>query len=421
MPNQTVSQIKSKRMLYLALATLTLFFLGLIYAFSMFAAPMCSAFGLEKGAVGLTFNIMMITFCVGAVVGSQIEKRIGVKGALVVSAVMFFAGFAGTGAFANGSIAVVYLCYGVLGGLGVGIGYNTVIATTNVWFPDKVGFSSGVLMMGFGLSSLILGTLAVQISTSMGLGTVLIALGVVTAVVVVIAAVVLARPPADIIELMAPEKAVAGGYDPGEEDTPLKTSTFYIYWIWAIIVIAIGLATIGNCASDAQLVGIDAGFASLLVGLVSVCNGLSRVLIGIVYDKTNVKATMFVDGLIAVAATVCIIGAFLTGISALYIVGAFCCGFCYGGVPVVASAFARQRFGAKAYPLNLSLANFAITFGSILNVIVQAVVGGDNRLGVFAVMAILSLVALVDVLPFSRKWNSDMKKLEERRLKTEAA
>lgn len=421
MPNQTVSQIKSKRMLYLALATLTLFFLGLIYAFSMFAAPMCSAFNLEKGAVGLTFNIMMITFCVGAVVGSQIEKRIGVKGALVVSAVMFFAGFAGTGAFANGSIAVVYLCYGVLGGLGVGIGYNTVIATTNVWFPDKVGFSSGVLMMGFGLSSLILGTLAVQISTSMGLGTVLIALGVVTAVVVVVAAVVLARPPADIIELMAPEKAVAGGYDPGEEDTPLKTSTFYIYWIWAIIVIAIGLATIGNCASDAQLVGIDAGFASLLVGLVSVCNGLSRVLIGIVYDKTNVKATMFVDGLIAVAATVCIIGAFLTGISALYIVGASCCGFCYGGVPVVASAFARQRFGAKAYPLNLSLANFAITFGSILNVIVQAVVGGDNRLGVFAVMAILSLVALVDVLPFSRKWNSDMKKLEERRLKTEAA
>ena len=90
-------------------------------------------------------------------------------------------------------------------------------------------------------------------------------------------------------------------------------------------------------------------------------------------------------------------------------------------MPVVASAFARQRFGAKAYPLNLSLANFAITFGSILNVIVQAVVGGDNRLGVFVVMAILSLVALVDVLPFSRKWNSDMKKLEKRRLKTEAA
>lgn len=421
MPHSTVSHIKSRRTLYLALSTLTLFFLGLIYAFSMFAAPMCTAFGLEKGAVGLTFNIMMVMFCIGAVVGSQLEKKVGVRGAMIASAVLFFAGFAGTGAFATGSIEVVYLCYGVLGGLGVGIGYNTVIATTNVWFPDKVGFSSGVLMMGFGLSSLILGTFAVNLSASMGLSAVLIALGVATAVVVIVAALVLQRPPADIIEVMAPEKAVTGGSDPGEGDSPLKTSTFYIYWVWAIIVIAIGLATIGNCASDAQLVGIDAGFASLLVGLVSVCNGLSRVLIGIVYDKTNVKVTMFVDGLIAVVATVCIIGAFIGGIPALYIVGAFCCGLCYGGVPVVASAFARQRFGAKAYPLNLSLANFAITFGSILNVIVQSVVGGDNRLGVFAVMAVLSLIALIDVLPFSKKWNADMKKLEERRASSEAA
>ncbi len=48
MPDLTVGQIKSKRMLYLALSTLTLLFLGLIYAFSMFAAPICTTFGLEK-------------------------------------------------------------------------------------------------------------------------------------------------------------------------------------------------------------------------------------------------------------------------------------------------------------------------------------------------------------------------------------
>ena len=190
-----------------------------------------------------------------------------------------------------------------------------------------------------------------------------------------------------------------------------------MYWVWAIIVIAIGLATIGNCASDAQLVGLDAGFATLLGGLVSTCNGLARVVIGLIYDKTNVKITMLVDGLIAVAACACIIGAFTTGISALYVVGAFCCGFCYGGVPVVASAFARQRYGAKKYPLNLSLANFAIVFGSILNIVVQGAVGGDNRLAVFMVMGVLSLVAAADVLPFSKKWNSDMKMLEGRKAK----
>lgn len=416
MSEMTVSQIKSKRSLYLVLSAVTLLFLGLIYAFSMFAAPMCTTFGLEKSAVALTFNIMMITFCIGAVIGSQIEKRLGVRTTLIIGAVLFLIGFAGTGLFANGNIGVVYGCYGVCGGLGVGIGYNSVVATTNVWFPDKVGFSSGVLMMGFGLGSLILGTLSVNLAPTLGLGNVFIGIGVITAIVVLALAMMLRRPPADIVKLMAPEKATGTGYDPGDEDSALKTGTFYVYWIWAIIVIAIGLATIGNCASDAQLVGLDAGFATLLVGLVSTCNGLARVVIGLIYDKTNVKVTMLVDGLIAVAATVCIIGAFTTGISALYIAGAFCCGFCYGGVPVVASAFARQRFGSKNYPLNLSLANFAITFGSILNIVVGLAVGGaENRLAVFIVMAVFAVAATINVLPFSRKWNKDMKMLEARK------
>ena len=415
MPDLTVGQIKSKRMLYLALSTLTLLFLGLIYAFSMFAGPICTTFGLEKAAVGLTFNIMMITFCVGAVIGSQIEAKIGVRNTLFVAAALFFCGFAGTGLFGNGSITVVYLCYGVLGGLGVGVGYNSVIATTNVWFPDKVGFSSGVLMMGFGLGSLILGTLSVSLAPTLGLGTVFAAIGVITALVVVVLACTLRRPPANIVALMAPEKATASGYDPGEQDTPLKSSTFYVYWVWAIIVIAIGLATIGNCASDAQLVGFDAAFATLLVGIVSTFNGFGRVLVGTIYDKTNVKATMLVDGIVGVCATVCIIGAFSMGVSALYVVGAICCGFCYGGVPVVASAMSRQRFGSKSYPLNLSLANFAIVWGSVLNVIVQTVVGGEARLTIFVVLFVLSILALLDVVPFSKMWNADMRALDLRR------
>lgn len=408
--------IRGKRSLFLALSTFALLFLGLIYAFSMFATPISTSFGLEKDAVGFTFNIMMVAFCIGAVIGSQIEKAIGVRSTLVIAALMFLGGFVGAGLFGSGSIAAVYLCYGVLGGLAVGIGYNSVIATTNMWFPDKVGFSSGVLMMGFGLGSLILGTLAVNLIPAVGLSVVFAGIGVITCAVVIVLALLLQRPPANVTKIMAPGKETASGYDPGDEDAPLKSPTFYVYWIWAIIVIAIGLATIGNCASDAQLVGVGAGFATLLVGLVSTCNGLARVVIGIVYDKTDVKVTMLVDGLIAVFACACIIGAFATGIPALYIVGALLCGFCYGGVPVVASAFARQRYGAKNYPLNLSLANFAIVFGSILNVIVQAIVGGtDHRMAVFTVMGVLSLVAAFDVLPFSKKWNKDLRMLEARR------
>lgn len=422
MTELSVSQIKSKRIVYLILSTVTLLFLGLIYAFSMFAAPMCATFGLEKGPVGLTFNIMMVTFCVGAVIGSQIEKKIGVKGSIIVSAIMFAIGFIGTGLFAYGNIAALYFFYAIVCGLGVGIGYNCVIATTNVWFPDKVGLSSGVLMMGFGLGSLILGTLSVNLSNVFGLGTVLVVVGIISAIIIGIEGILIKRPPENIVELMAPEQATGTGYDPGDEDSALKTPLFYVYWVWATIVIAIGLATIGNCASDAQLVGWDAGFASLLVGLVSTFNGVGRVLVGTIYDKTNVKVTMVINGFVAIIAAGSIICALTMSIPVLYVIGALLCGFCYGGVPVVASAFGRQRFGAKNYPLNLSLCNFAIVWGSLLNVLLQAIVGLDARVMTFTILAVMAVIAILDAaIPFTKMFNSDQKKLAERKAAHEAA
>lgn len=417
MTELTAAQIKSKRMVYLVLSTLTLLFLGLIYAFSMFAAPMCLTFGLEKADVALTFNIMMICFCFGATIGSFLEKKLGVKGNTLLAGILFFIGFAGTALFAHNQLFVVYALYGVCAGGGVGMGYNTIAATTNQWFPDKVGFSSGVLMMGFGVSALIIGNISVGFIESMGLSTVLIALGVITLIISAVCAFVLQRPPADIAAIMMPERAAASGAeDPADKDSILKTPTFYVYWVWAIIVIGIGLATIGNCASDAQMVGISASTATFLVGIVSTFNGLARIVMGTVYDKTNVKITMLVDAVIAIIATVCIFGAFTTGISALYIAGAICCGFCYGAVPVVAAAMSRQRFGSKNYPFNLSIANFAIVFGSLLNIAVQAAVGGSTeRMAVFGVMAVLAIVATLDVLPFSKMWDKDLKVLEEKR------
>lgn len=72
--------------------------------------------------------------------------------------------------------------------------------------------------------------------------------------------------------------------------------------------------------------------------------------------------------------------------------------------------------GSKNYPLNLSIANFAIVFGSLLNIVVQAAVGGsENRLGVFMALLVMAIIALVDVFPFSKMRNSDIKKLDERR------
>ena len=409
-------QVRRKRALYLCISTFVLLFLGLIYAFSMFVRPMCETFMLQKTDVSLTFNIMMIFFCIGGVASSQIEKTLDVGGTVLLSGVLFAVGFICTALFSKGNLLLVYLLYGCVCGFGVGVGYNVIIATTNVWFPEKVGFSSGVLMMGFGLGSLLLGTLSVNLIGIFGLKTIFFCVGIAVLLVTFAASRILHRPPSDIVLIMAPDQVDDNVESPANNGSILSSPIFYVYAVWSIIVIGIGLATIGNCASDAELAGIGTGFATLLVGLVSMFNGLARVLIGIIYDRTNVKITMAVNAVVAVAATLCVSLALTSIVPAAYIIGALLCGFCYGGVPVIASAFTRQCFGTKRYPFNLSIANLCIVFGSLLNVAVQVAVGGSaNRLGVFMVMAVLAVVALIDVIPFSRIFNRNVSRLEELR------
>ena len=71
-----------------------------------------------------------------------------------MAAALLVCGFAGTAILAQYGIWALYICYGVCIGCGTGLGYNVTIATVTLWFPDRTGFASGVMFMGFGLGSL---------------------------------------------------------------------------------------------------------------------------------------------------------------------------------------------------------------------------------------------------------------------------
>lgn len=133
-------------------------------------------------------------------------KRLGVKAAILLAASLLVCGFAGTALLAPSGIWALYLCYGVLIGCGTGLGYNVIIATVTLWFPDKTGFASGVMFMGFGLGSLTLGTLANTIIETAGLSTALTVVATTAGIVMVILALLLKRAPENIGELLGVEK-----------------------------------------------------------------------------------------------------------------------------------------------------------------------------------------------------------------------
>lgn len=142
-----------KRMLIIG--AFLMLFLGLIYAWSLFAAPLEAEFGWSRSQTSVTFSISMITFCLGSIMSGFILKKRPPRNVLLISAVLFLIGFFMTSRITN--IWGLYLSYGVLCGLGVGLSYNAILSTVPKWLPGRGGFATGTLLMGMGLGSLILG------------------------------------------------------------------------------------------------------------------------------------------------------------------------------------------------------------------------------------------------------------------------
>ena len=152
---QNRSKTSSFRWAELIVGTIILLVLGSLYAWSTYRGTLVEEFGWSISSAQLTFSISMMAFCLGSLVSGIIIAKTGPKIPAIASAALMFAGLFLSSMIS--SLPALYISYGVLYGLGVGLGYNAVMGTVVKWFPDKTGLASGILLMGFGISSLIVG------------------------------------------------------------------------------------------------------------------------------------------------------------------------------------------------------------------------------------------------------------------------
>ncbi len=410
----SLEAVKRKRMVYLIASACGLLVLGLVYAWSIFATPIALEYGWDKGALQTTFNIAMICFCTAALLGSFINKVLPLKATFLLAGAMLALGFVGTALLSPKSLMGIYISYGVLCGAGCGMGYNLVIATTNSWFPDKIGFASGVMMMGMGLGSLLLGTAANSLINAAGIQAGFFALAVL-AFVVVLALALFLKPAPDYVAPMVLEgkKGASGASTAIVDDNPLKDPMFYVYMVWAIFTIAVGITLIGASKQGALLLGVHDTIATLVVGLCSTMNGVSRLVVGSIYDKAGLKAAIFTSGIVTTLSAVAITSSYVTGFAPPYIVAAVCMGFGYGAIPVIASAFARERYGAANYARNFALINMAAAIGSFLSIGLIALASPDGTSTntiVWLVFSVLAIIALADAGVFASIYKKTLDK-----------
>src|SRR6476469_5638205 len=170
--------------------------LGAVYGWSVFKIPLMKSTHWSETSVQLNFTLAILFLGVGTVIGGLWQDRVGPRKVATVAGVLYGIGYlvAAYGTSSD-SLGIIYAGYGVLSGIGMGMGYITPVATLVKWFPDKRGLMTGVAVCGYGAGALIMAPIAAPLIVSNGIPFTFTSLGIVYLIVVVIAAQFYANPP----------------------------------------------------------------------------------------------------------------------------------------------------------------------------------------------------------------------------------
>ncbi len=395
------NQNLSVRWAYMIVGVIAMLFAGVLYAWSILKSPLGDEFSWGPSELALNFTLAMTFFCIGGLLGSQISKRLGHRIAIISAGILSATGFILTAVLNSVSVVMLYITYGVLAGTGIGIAYNVVISTVSSWFPDKKGLCSGCLMMGFGASALILGNAAdAMFKSSIGWRFTYAILGIAIFAVLTLTGIILKKPGAEI-NFQTADNAKKKKDDNSEKQDftskqMLSRPSFWMAFLCISFLAAVGSSVISFAKDLALSVNAPEALAVSLVGILSVCNGLGRIITGAVFDIIGCRRTMICANILTILATAVTLIAVSVNSLALCIVGVCLTGISYGTCPTITAAFTSSSYGMKYFSGNMAIMTFTVMVGSFVatasNKVLEATGGYTFT---FLMLLSMTFVALV--------------------------
>ena len=321
--------------------------IGSVYAWSVLTKPIMEQMGFSLQETTWTFSLAILFLGLSAgFMGTFVEKY-GPRISGFTSTAFFGIGMFGTAlALYLHSLPLLYICYGVIGGIGLGIGYITPVSTLVKYFPEKRGFATGLAIMGFGFASLIAGPLMQMLTVSFGLVTNFLILGCVYVIIMSASSAYLA-PPMQTVNILNTAKSAAAKpavrqYTVGEA---MKDWKFYALW-WVFftnITCGIGLLAVASPMAQ-EVVNMSPLAAASMVGVIGMINGFGRIAWSTVSDylgRRNTYVLFFFIEIFAFYALANTTDAFFFQLLVLIIVS------CYGGGFSCMPAYLSDLFGTK--------------------------------------------------------------------------
>ncbi|BDG04493.1 OFA family MFS transporter [Anaeromyxobacter oryzae] len=425
-----------------AAGTIAMACLGTVYSWSLFTQPLIAAFGWSNSTTTWAFALAIFFLGVGAIIGGRWQDRRGPRPVAITGVVLWGIGnvLAGLGTAKLGA-PWIYVTYGVLGGLGLGLGYVTPVAAVTKWFPDKRGLGSGMVVMGFGLGAFIYNNVLKSVpafaAVSKEAGQVIAARaggatgmlsagsvstlmstfiwsGVIYAIIGGICASLVRNPAAAAAPLPASAPAVpaaaastttaAGtarptGTPTAARDYPsseaLRTPQFWALWAMLFLNVTAGILFISNAVPIMrELTGAAPATALAVYGFIALFNGLGRFFWGAVSDRIgrNLAYVLIYGTQVVIFFVVGGVHA-LPAVATLFAIVLLDYGGGFGTMP----SFTADYFGTKYMGVNYGWILLAWGVGGIVGPIfvarVKDVTGSFS--GALPIIAIMLLVAMI--------------------------
>ncbi len=378
--------------------------LGSVYAWSVFLKPVASLYyhvpakllgSAELKPTNFTFSIVLLALGITAGFGGYLNNRFGPRVVATAGGILYGIGVL-LAAFAAPNIFVLYLTFGIIGGIGIGLGYIVALAMLIKWFPDRRGFITGLAVAGFGGGALITGLVAAALIASVGVNNTFLYLGIAYLVVIVVVAQFFRT---------APDGYAPAGWTPSarqQSDRVARDYTlleafrlprWYLLWLILALNVTAGAALISVASPLAQkFTGVDAVTAALLVSVIGIFNGAGRLFWGWLSDGIGRPFT-FLSMFVIQA----IVFALLPSVSnfTVLLIPAAIIALCYGGGFGTMPAFAADFFGPKNAGTIYGAMLTAWSAGGIVGPILITSFGAGTNIDYRTPLYIIAVIMLV--------------------------
>lgn len=329
--------------------------IGSVYAWSVLTRPIMQAMGFSLKDTTWTFSLAILFLGLSAGFLGSFVQKIGPRKSGLLAMTFFCSGMFGTAAALYfHSLPLLYLFYGVIGGIGLGTGYITPVSTLVKWFPDNRGFATGLAIMGFGFASMIAGPVMQLLVQHLGLIPNFLILGAVYMVIMTASSLYLAPPkPGEVPVSDAALRKAGTRHTPVYADSmpqftvkkAMKTWQLYTIWWLFFTNITCGIALLAVASPMAQeVVGMSPMAAASMVGIIGFMNGAGRIAWATVSDYLGRSMTyvlFFTIEILAFWQLSQVTGAFSFQVLVLLIIT------CYGGGFSCMPAYLSDLFGTR--------------------------------------------------------------------------